>query len=217
VGSGLTNYQYNISKVRERIETDKKYYLNATVKNGPVDPYVQRQLDKLNSIDMNEIQTLLDFKNKYKRKVKKCVQMIVSTTYDKDRVSVYTNDEKIIDYAVSLQFSNTATSVANICIPEDVKIFVRPPKYKFRAYMKNKSVDRDFKDKVLTFLEQYPDFNASGSFKYWLNDRRVFWKKFHLQQNFFLEYNDEASQLILLLYFDNNCISKFFRLEQKAK
>jgi hypothetical protein len=217
VGGSLTNYVNSIKKFEDRVKNDKKYYLDH-MKKVQLGPYDQSRFDRLNEIDMAEIRSLLDFKNRFKRKVNNRVQMIIGVSYKKDRLSVYTNDEKIVKDAISLQFSDTVTSVANICIPQGVMTFVRPPKYEYRAYMRSKFVDQDFKDKILNLVEQYPEFTLSKSFLQWTKDNRsLTWKRMWLQPNFFIEYNNEANQVILMLYFDSSYISKYFRLEQKAK
>jgi len=216
-GASRTNYAYTLKKFRERIDLDRVFYESQMKRTNDLRLIedAKHNINKLNTINITEIECLLDFKNRHKRKIDGKFQVQITNNYNTDKVSVYTNNIDIINDAVSLYFNDTKVTQVNLCIPQDVKVFIKPPKYQFRVYMKNKMITQTFKDSLHQFTRQYPEFKLSPSFSRWSHMSVKNWAGAYLQQNYFIEFDGESNYAILLLFFDGY-ISGYYRLEQRV-
>jgi hypothetical protein len=134
-----------------------------------------------------------------------------------NRVKVYLNDWKIVEQLERLGNDNFQVTKVSVSIPTGEMLFKNTPKHRYRTYFKAKRVDNDWKKSLDDFLKQYHDTVYPCDSLYWWTRRDATqrWRDNWLQQNFFIDYDDEGMRLVMALMFGDQYLSKHYELKKR--
>jgi hypothetical protein len=164
----------------------------------------------------HEIKTLLEFKRKYSIKkgsawTNTFTNMIMNVSHN--TVKVYCNDEQLIeeihDWGCKYEVTEAVAS-----IPKGILQFKRMPDAKFRMYLKAKRVEDETKDKIMTFLGNYPEMKPCAALISWLKFRPQRWSSRYSSSSHFIDFDDEGQYTLFLLYFGDALAGKFYELQK---
>lgn len=133
--------------------------------------------------------------------------------HENDNLSLYTNDETLIEMLVNHDFRWTFDRA--IVSPQGVKYFKKDPPAKYRAYMTNNKIESEFCQEMIEYLNRTPDLEPSNAFYEFLHRRSIYkYSHLWLWSNHFIDYNDERNLMMLKLMFPK-AIGKTYKLEKK--
>lgn len=81
-------------------------------------------------------------------------------------------------------------------------IVIKNPKFKYRAYFKDRKIDQDQKNQLMSWIQNQADYiKPSAALKQWLTCGRNRWNADWLQRYYYIEYNDRYYETMLAMSF----------------
>ena len=176
----------------------------------------------LEDTDFDILGCILAFNQKYKN------SKDVTFRFESDTMGVYTSDWAIVEEVLNISEIQYPV-VEVIPSPSGTKWFVKNPPAKFRTYLTNKKMSVSFADEMIDFLKRTPAIRPCTTLRRYLDycnpntppkhsifkfTRPVPYHVVYLSSSYYLDYNDEASLLMMHLVF-GEAIGKTFKLEKR--
>jgi hypothetical protein len=175
----------------------------------------------LEDTDFDLLGCILAFNQKYKN------SKDVTFRFESDTMGVYTSDWAIVEEVLNISEIQFPV-VEVIPAPAGTMWFAKKPPAKFRTYLTNKKMSISFADEMNDYLERTPAIRPSTTLRRYLYhwnpnsppNRSIFKITRHipsavyLSSSYYLDYNDEASLLMMHLVF-GEAIGKTFKLEKR--
>lgn len=145
------------------------------------------------------------------------------TRIECDKFLLYSDDPVELERSVNqIDAAGAVTYHSAIAPKEQGTIeFSRPPKYKFRNYFRQQSVDADFRKSIREFIEDQQtngaEIKLNDSMTRWLT-RQMYSKNGsgYLYESFYIEYSDDGFDTLLTLMFGEFLKPKVYRLVQRV-
>jgi hypothetical protein len=206
-GAGRTYWHRTLQTYEQSIADSKRDY----GKRWSADPYEPKEIDAYMKFKRKYLSPNT---SKYRTNVSK-FDSITITTHGTS-ITIFANDEQVIKDVNSLGFGNPVTTEAVVSIPRGTMYFKRKPEYTHRIYLKSKKANDEFKESMTKFLDQYDGVKACGALKHWLKDVAVRpWMRNWIGNGYFIDFNGEQYYTLMLLYFDDKYLGKFYELHQQ--
>lgn len=179
--------------------------------------YEQKIKKELSTIDLPSIERFINWRNLYTLKENKQVMIRV----EGNTAGVFSNDLSLLKTleqlkpGLSINYSQVTKS-----IPTGIKYFIAEPKYKYRAYLKGRRTEPDFRLKLTNFIDRYKGTSTviepSKAFREWITEgnNTIYWRRSFLSSAYHFNYNNESTSTLLALVFPG-LIHTFYKLEKQ--
>lgn len=155
-------------------------------------------------IDFDLIEKIITFKRKYLGKN-------ITFRCEGDKMSVFTNDDKILSDMVKIQPKAKLTTVLQS--PTGVKYFKKDPPSKYRVYLKSRKISEETRDSLLAFIGR-DMATPCDSLVHSLHSQNQ-WKWSYVHDAQFINYDEETTLSYIGLMFPE-IIGKVYKLEKKT-
>jgi len=213
IGLNRCYYAKTMSEYIERLANINRDNFNFSNDTG----YVEKIKSELLAINLDSIERFITWRNMYSLKENKQAMIRV----EGNTAAVFSNDLALLKTLEQLEPGLSINySQVNKTIPNGIKYFKTEPKYKYRAYLKGKRIEPDFKLKLANFIDRYKDTSTiiepSKAFSEWISEENnsIFWRRAFLSAAYHFNYNDESTSTLLALIFPS-FIHKFYKLEKQ--
>lgn len=228
--------QLKIDKTRSTLYYGKYEYratfwlYNARIANryADINDYVklQKEHDKLSKthgiitvgsvinqhkVDYNAIQQYVYWRDANKKNIK--------TRIEGNHVGIFSNDLALLKTLEKI-YKDIKVSYSRVDpnVHVGVLYFDRPPKFKYRVYLKSKQVSSTFSTDILEFYNRYKgtdtEVNLSPGLYRWITSSNRLHR--YMYTSYFIDYNEESTLMLIMLLFDG-MIRKQYKLEKRPR
>jgi hypothetical protein len=174
-------------------------------------PYGSHTIINLDKIDQLLFENVIAFHQKYQGT--KQVTFLKSG-FSHHGFTMYTNDVSILEELENIHYDIIITEA--VTPPAEIMYFAKPPKYKYRVYLKSNKISVELNETLKNFHLKYHDKGdiwLSGGLTWYLTyKRRTTYS--YLPSSAFIDYNDEQTLTLMHLLF-GECLRKSYKLEKR--
>lgn len=195
IGAHWTTFSENSSMYMTRINK---------ALNARHDYYGKKE--KIDLINFDKISKYLDWRNKNKSE-NVCIRV------EGDKISVFSNDLKFLEN-LYIEVPDVEDLTEALVLDEGVMYFKNEPKFKYRAYIKNRGYSIEFRDAMCEFIkanESNTDINISNGLYRQITSPKA-WR--YMFGSYGIDYNHESFLTYLHMLFPG-MIGKHYRLEKQ--
>jgi len=178
---------------------------------------VIKEQDRLEIIEnLEALKQLIELRNSLKKDGDGIVRL------EWNNVAIFSNDlsylKSIESIKSDIEYDYTQVRTNNFI---GIKSFIKPPKHKFRVYLKSKMVGGDFVVQLNELLNRDTGLYPSTSLKYWikgstLNGNTYSWRYRFTNATHFIDYDDETL-LSYLALMHGEYLGQRYKLEKRIE